>query len=174
MELLADLLKILIPAAVVLYGMFLVVQSFLNKQLAEQQAIAKNHHNEHTLQLQLQAYERFILFLERITPNQLLVRVQPRSTQVADFLQHLLSDIREEYNHNLAQQLYISHKNWVKLTQAKDDIVALIQQAATELPRDAPSVELSKKVMEKTLTKDTDTVTEAIIALKEEARRLFE
>lgn len=173
MELIADLLKILIPASVVLYGMFLVIQSFINKQLEEQRITLQNHNREHTLPLQLQAYERLILFLERITPNQLLLRVQPRSTQVADFLQLILTEIREEYNHNLAQQLYISHENWIKLTQAKDNTVALIQQAAKEVSPDAAAIELSKKVMEKTLANNTNMSTDVIIALKEEARKLF-
>lgn len=173
MELIADLLKILIPASVVLYGMFLVVQVFIAKQAEEQKLTMQNQDRQHTLPLQLQAYERLILFLERITPNQLLVRVQPRSMQAADFLPHLLTEIREEYNHNLAQQLYVSHENWVKLTQAKDNTVALIQQAATEVAPDAPAIELSKKVMEKTLSNESNIVIEAIIALKEEAQKLF-
>lgn len=174
MELIADLLKILLPAFIVLYGMFLVVQSFINKQLTEQKLRNNGRHSEHTLPLRLQAYERLILFLERITPNQLLVRVQPRSTQVSDFLPLLLSEIREEYNHNLAQQLYVSHENWVKLTKAKDNMVALIQQAATEVLPDAPAFELSKKIMEKALKNDNSAATEAIISLKAEAHQLFE
>lgn len=173
MELIADLLKILIPASLVLYGMFLTVQAFISKQLQEKELTIKQKLNGHTLPIQLQAFERLILFLERITPNQLLLRVQPRSVQVSDFLQLMLAEIREEYNHNLAQQLYVSHENWVKLTQAKDNLVATIQQAATEVPQDAAAIELSKKVMEKSLTDDDSAITLAIISLKEEAQSLF-
>ncbi len=173
MELLAELLKICIPALAVLYGMFLIVQSFLTKQIEEQKLSITKQIKEQTLPLQLQAFERLILFLERISPNQLLIRVQPQSIQVADFLPLLLAEIREEYNHNLAQQLYISHENWVKLTGAKDSMVAVIQQAANEIPRDAPAIELSKKVMEKTVEYEFQATSEAIIALKTEARQLF-
>lgn len=173
MELLAELLKIFIPAFAVLYGMFLVIQSFITKQIEEQKLATNKQIKEQTLPLQLQAFERLILFLERISPNQLLIRVQPQSIQVTDFLQLLLAEIREEYNHNLAQQLYISHESWVKLTQTKDSIVAIIQQAANEIPRDAPAIELSKKVMEKTFGTEFQATTEAIVALKTEARKLF-
>jgi hypothetical protein len=173
MELIADLLKILIPASLVLYGMYLTVQSFISRQLQEKELDIKQKLNEHTLPLQLQAYERLILFLERITPNQLLLRLQPQSVQVADFLQLLLSEIREEYNHNLAQQLYVSHENWQKLTKAKDGLVAMVQQAATEVSPDAAAIELSKKVIEKSLSNNDTATIEAIIALKEEAQKLF-
>lgn len=173
MELIGDLLKIIIPASVVLYGMYLTVQSFISKQLNEKELQIKQQLNEQTLPLQLQAYERLILFLERITPNQLLLRIQPHSVQSADFLPLLLSEIREEYNHNLAQQLYVSHENWLKLTKAKDGLVAMIQQAATEIPPDVAAIELSKKVMEKSLADSDTAIMEAIIALKEEAQQLF-
>lgn len=173
MEILADLLKILIPAAVVLYGMFLTIQSFISQQLKEKTLANKTKLNEHTLPIQLQAYERLILFLERITPNQLLLRVQPQSVQTADFLQLMLTEIREEYNHNLAQQLYISHENWQKLTKAKDGLVAMIQQAANEVPKDAAAIELSKKIMESSLSANSSQIAEAIISLKEEAQKLF-
>lgn len=173
MEIIADLLKILIPATLVLYGMYLTLQSFISRQLQEKELEAKIKLNEQTLPIRLQAYERLILFLERITPNQLLLRVQPRSEQVADFLHLMLAEIREEYNHNLAQQLYVSHENWTKLTQAKDGLVAMIQQAANEVPQDAPAIELSKKVMEKSLLTTDTMTTEALISLKEEAQSLL-
>lgn len=173
MEIAADLIKIFLPASIVLYGVYLTVQAFIAKQLDEKKIELASKNIEHVLPLRLQAYERLILFLERISPNQLLIRTQPKSTQVADFLQLMLIEIREEYNHNIAQQLYVSHENWMKLTQAKDGIVALIQQAASELPSDTAPIELSKKIMEKSLNNPENAVLDTIIALKNEAKALF-
>lgn len=174
MDLVTDLVKIIVPAALVLYGMFIAVQAILNKQLEEKKVEVRSKAMDIVLPLKLQAYERLLLFLERISPNQLLIRVQPASLQVADFLQSLMSDIREEYNHNIAQQLYVSHDSWENLTASKDNLVALIQQAATEVPLDAPAIELSKKIMEKTVRLDESITSTAIKMLKEEAQELFD
>ena len=173
MEIIGDLVKIIVPAAVVLYGMFLAVQAFLNKQLEEKKIELKGRLMDVTIPLRLQAYERLLLFLERISPAQLLVRLQPQSVQVSDFLQILLSEIREEYNHNLAQQLYVSHESWEALSAAKDEVTALIQRAAGEVPADAAAFELSKKVMEQSLHLKESLTLAAIKRLKVEARELF-
>ena len=75
MELAADLLKLLIPASLVLYGMYLTVRLLLQRDSERLRQEERNRYTDAVVPIRLQAYERIILFLERISPNNLLVRL---------------------------------------------------------------------------------------------------
>ncbi|NJX15420.1 hypothetical protein [Tamlana crocina] len=80
--------------------------------------------------LRLQAYERMALFLERISPSKLLIRVQPTSSSKEDYESLLIQNIEQEFEHNLSQQIYISDKCWNIITTAKNATIQLIRKAA--------------------------------------------
>jgi len=82
------------------------------------------------LPLRLQAYERMTLFLERISPNNLLVRVVPKSSNKEDYEALLVSTIEQEYDHNLTQQIYMSDECWNITTAAKNATIQLIRKAS--------------------------------------------
>ena len=112
MDLLIDLLKILGPAAIVLYASFLMVSSLLRARFDELQSTLKQKNQKELLPIKLQAYERIILLLERSNPNNLIPRLSQKEMN-ATVLQHLLiKEIRQEFNHNLAQQIYLSNEAW--------------------------------------------------------------
>ncbi|WJJ95589.1 hypothetical protein [Algibacter luteus] len=81
------------------------------------------------LPLRLQAYERMALFLERITPSKLLIRVTPISSNKNDYESLLIQAIEQEFEHNLSQQIYISDKCWSIVTTAKNATIQLIRKA---------------------------------------------
>lgn len=82
------------------------------------------------LPLRLQAYERLTLLMERINPSQLLVRVHPISTDKNDYQNYLIAQIEQEFEHNLAQQIYVSTKCWSILLTAKNATIQMIRVAA--------------------------------------------
>jgi hypothetical protein len=82
-----------------------------------------------SLPLRLQAYERMALFLERITPTKLLVRVTPTSSNKDDYEALLIATIEQEYEHNLSQQIYISDECWSITTAAKNATIQLLRKA---------------------------------------------
>jgi hypothetical protein len=83
----------------------------------------------HTLPIRLQAYERLALFLERIAPTKLLVRVNPTSSNKEDYESLLIQNIDQEYQHNLSQQIYVSDECWNITTAAKNATIQLIRKA---------------------------------------------
>jgi len=170
---LGDLVKILIPAACVMYAMYLVVKSFLNKEFERKLVELKIKNTEIILPLRLQAYERMALFLERISPSNLLLRTnQPDYT--AAHLQHLLiAAIREEFNHNLSQQVYISEQTWKIIRLSMDTIITSINNAYKSLPGEARSIELAKKIMDERMQKNEDPVQAALFCLKTEIQKVF-
>lgn len=82
------------------------------------------------LPLRLQSYERITLFLERMDPNKLLVRVRPYSESVEDYENLLIKNIEQEYEHNLTQQIYVSQECWNLVNAAKNATIHVIRQAA--------------------------------------------
>src|SRR6187402_2039783 len=108
MDLIPDLLKLLVPAGLVLYGMYVTVKLMLEREAEKQRVELKNRYASDVTPLRLQAYERMALFLERITPANLLLRLNGETSVALDLQQLLLREIREEYNHNVSQQIYMS------------------------------------------------------------------
>ena len=148
MDVLLEFAKLLIPAAAVLYGMYLVVKSFIQKELDKGLVDVKAKNVEVILPMRLQAYERISLFLERLSPNNLVIRVRDNSFSAVQFHQALVQDIREEYNHNLSQQIYVSDNAWNLVKGAKEEIISVINQSAEGLPPDTKSLELAKRIFE--------------------------
>ncbi|PNQ72630.1 hypothetical protein C1T31_10805 [Hanstruepera neustonica] len=79
--------------------------------------------------LRLQAYERMALFLERITPSKLLIRVHPNSSDKDSYESLLIQTIEQEFEHNLSQQIYLSDECWNIITAAKNATIQLIRKA---------------------------------------------
>ncbi|MGR3810661.1 DUF7935 family protein [Jiulongibacter sp. NS-SX5] len=173
MEIIGDLFKILIPSGFLLLGMFLLVRSFLTKQFEQRKLEIKAQSADSTINLRLQAYERMTLFLERITPNYLLLRLYENATQVNDFQALLLKEVREEYYHNLAQQIYIGPEVWDEIKSSMNTVLSMINQSAAELKADDPAINLSKKIFEKVVNDEVDPTSKALLMLKKEVHQLF-
>ncbi len=122
--------------------------------------------------IRLQAYERMVLFLERITPTSLVFRVQQPGQNALQLQTKMLQSIRDEYEHNLAQQLYISKEAWSMVKTAKEDMVKLINTAAAGVQPGSPGHELGKAVFNEMAKKKLTTET-AIGMLKNDIRNLF-
>ena len=84
---------------------------------------------KNALPLRLQAYERLALFLERINPAKLLIRIAPQSSNKFDYEEYLVSQIEVEYEHNLSQQIYVSEECWDIVTTAKNATIQMIRKA---------------------------------------------
>ena len=83
-----------------------------------------------TLPNRLQAYERMALFLERISPNKLIVRINPMSSNKEDYESLLIGNIEQEFEHNISQQIYISDECWSVICAAKNATIQLIRKAS--------------------------------------------
>ncbi|MCG8319125.1 MAG: hypothetical protein MI921_06455 [Cytophagales bacterium] len=173
MDALIDFGKILLPAGTVLYAMFLVVKSFLTKELEKKLIDIKIKNTETVLPIRLQAYERICLFLERISPNNLVVRLSNASLSAAQFQQVLITEIRQEFNHNLSQQVYLSDEAWEMVKNAMEDIVSVVNVAAQQVKSDDKSVDLAKRVFELMMEKNNDPIAVALKKVKDEIRTSF-
>lgn len=173
MNALIEFAKILIPASVVLYAVYLMVRSFIAKEIELKKLEVRSRSIETILPVRLQAYERITLFLERISPQNLLVRLNAPSLTARDFHKMLLDEIRNEYNHNVSQQVYMSEVVWSLVKNAKEDLVILINDASTQVHGEATSIEYAKRIFELALEKNVDPIGHAMSELKKEIQQTF-
>ncbi|MEQ9403083.1 MAG: hypothetical protein RIM99_05815 [Cyclobacteriaceae bacterium] len=173
MEMVYDLLKITIPAILVLYLAYLLVRSFLQKQLDEIAFGVRQKNQEIVVPIRLQAYERIVLLLERITPGNLLSRLGNSDYSAEEFQQILIHEIRNEVNHNLSQQVYMSDSAWTYVTTAVEQTISLINSSVSGLDQKAKGIELAKAVLENAAREEMDTSGQAIKFIKEEIQQIF-
>ncbi|PKV51643.1 hypothetical protein ATE84_3733 [Aquimarina sp. MAR_2010_214] len=119
-----------------------------------------------SLPLRLQAYERMILFLERISPGNLLTRIAPISENKKDYESLLTHTIDQEFEHNLTQQIYVSDECWNTLKASKNATIALIRKTA--LKEDVDSADKMREVILTELIEKGAPSDTAIAIIKEE------
>ena len=136
---------VIIPALVILSFIHYLFRKEFDKYLGlkfNQQAI-----NDQLLSLKLQAHERIIVFVERINPSNILIRLHQQGISVADLQSLVINEINSEYQHNITQQLYINDETWNVVRKLKEDTISMIGNAAQGLSPEATGVDLSKKVL---------------------------
>jgi hypothetical protein len=173
MEILIEFGKLLIPALLVLYAMYLTVKSVLEKDIEKKEVDLKIKNYETILPLRLQAYERIALLLERITPNNIMLRLNNPGLSAKEFQIILVKEIRDEYNHNLSQQIYIDEETWVLVRKAIEDTINLINQSAMNLKDEAKSMDLIKAVFADIMQNEVDSVKHALSQLKKEVSQFY-
>jgi len=173
MEVIIEFGKILLPASILLYGVYLLVRSFIQKEIDLKRLEVRGRSIETVLPNRLQAYERIALFLERISPQNLLIRLSSPGMTAREFHQLLLGEIRNEYNHNVSQQVYMSEEVWNFAKNAKEDLIVTINDAASEMNGEATSLDLSKKIFERSVNKPVDPIAHALTELKKEIQQTF-
>ncbi len=160
-----------LPAVIVFLTAWYILKEFFKQENMKRQFQLLEEKQKISLPVRLQAYERIILLLERITPGSLVMRVHKPNLSVKQFQQLLAQSIRDEFDHNLSQQLYISIEAWEKVKGAKEEMLRQINTAAARLPEDATSTDLSKKILEMSVEKSA--TRKALDFIKTEARKVF-
>jgi hypothetical protein len=174
MDAFLEILKIILPAAAVFFAAYLTVQRFLdNDQKRRDHELKKNNQNT-TTPLRLQAYERMVIFLERIHPNSLIVRVNKHGYNAHQLHMELIKTIKSEYEHNLAKQIYVSYNTWELVKTTKEEISKLINISATKVPHDNSSNDLAMMILNFTSNLDKKLPNEvALEYIKKEVSQLF-
>lgn len=123
------------------------------------------------LPIRLQAYERIVLFLERINPINLMMRVEPNSLDPQSYATLLVHTIQTEYEHNIAQQIYFTPESWEIILKAKNSIITQIRRFSIEGEVKSGEELRTKLLHELTQTESASAV--AIGIIKEELKRVF-
>lgn len=125
-----DLFLYVIPAIITGVVAYYFFKEHTKNEDGRRRFLLKKDLQVNAMPLRLQAYERMALFLERLKPSKLLIRISPTSTNKENYEALLIQSIEEEFEHNLSQQIYVSDKCWSIITAAKNATIQLIRKAA--------------------------------------------
>lgn len=118
----------LLPAVIVGLVSYYFFKSYIKNEENRRRYLIHKENQKHALPLRLQAYERMTLFLERISPGNLVTRVKPVNSSKDDYEQLLIQHIEQEFEHNLAQQIYLSSKCWSAIRASKNATISIIRK----------------------------------------------
>lgn len=168
MDIFFDILKYALPSVFLLILAYMMLSNFMENEDKRRAYFLRKETQKSSIPSRLAAYERLALFLERITPSQLIVRVSSRGLNVRQYQSLLVKTIRSEYEHNVSQQIYISDRAWKYIVTSKSAIVSVINQIAGEMDPELPGIELGKKVINHFMEMDSEPSRKALSYLKSE------
>ncbi|MBI1289250.1 MAG: hypothetical protein GC178_16915 [Flavobacteriales bacterium] len=168
-----EILKYTVPSGIVFATAYFLLKKFLEEQREITIIQAKAGAKSEMIPTRLQAYERLVLFLERIEPNQMIPRVHLPAMTSGVFKRELQRTIREEFEHNLTQQLYVSAEAWNKVIESKNAVNQLIELAAKNVGENTTGVQFSSVLFEILSKAGVSPTSGAINVLKAEARQLL-
>ena len=173
MELIIEILKITIPGLIVAIAMYQLVKTHTERDYKLRLLELKQKNGEVVIPIRLQAYERIVLLLERITPSNLLLRVSGSGHTASDYHRMLLSEIRNEFSHNMSQQVYMSEQAWQQVKHAREEVVNLINRTYQYMPDKSKGTDLAKRILESILSTENDPTARAINFVKQEIAQVF-
>ncbi|WP_026933893.1 hypothetical protein [Christiangramia echinicola] len=125
-----DFIYAILPAIVIGLLSFYFFHTYFKGEENRRRFLILRENQKTALPIRLQAYERFALFLERISPGKILFRVKATSEDLDMYSNLLIASIEQEFEHNIAQQIYVSNECWDYVKTAKNATISMIRNAA--------------------------------------------
>lgn len=168
-----EIFKYILPALFVLLATWLVMHRFYKSEAEKRLWELKRLSQKEISPLRMRAYERLALLLERTTPEHMLLDMNLAEMTILQVQQQLVQTIRQEYEHNISQQIYVSDELWTMIENAKIQTVAFVGSVAQQLPQDSTSLDFAKTLIT-AYRSNGDTPNDlAMNALKAEAQQLM-
>lgn len=168
-----QVLNFLIPSLIV----FGVTYYLIDKLLSEQRKIRllelKKTHVKEITPIKLQAYERLTMYLDRISPENLVVRFSKSGQSAAQLRNELIQSVSTEYNHNISQQIYVSDDAWTMIKAVRDQILNVIEDCYRDCTDQDSGPDLGKKILTKLISENYNGTQRAIELLKKEIEIVF-
>jgi hypothetical protein len=173
MELLADILKITIPALMVFFTAWILLRNMISsdQDRRRQELILQNSRT--VTPIRLQAYERIILYLERISLESLLVRISTSEMNASQLHTVMLTTIRSEFEHNLSQQIYMTPQAWEVVKNARSNMIKIINSEAEKMAPESSGLALSRQLLETIMELEKEPTRAAIDFIKAEVAKML-
>lgn len=173
METFYDIIKITIPALLVFLTAWVLLRNLMKNDQDKRRQDLILQNSRTVTPIKLQAYERIILFLERVSLESLLVRVNTPGMKAAQLHSALLTTIRSEFEHNLSQQIYMSPQAWEVVRNARSNMIKIINSEFEKTKQSDNAMEFSKRLLESVMEMDIEPTRAAIDYIKGEVGRMI-
>lgn len=148
MDIVLQLALIIIPAGAVLLTTIFFLRRETAKEIRNMQIELKKERQEYFLPSRVEAYQRAVLLMERIHPNSLVMRLHNPGLPAKALQAEFLKAIREEYDHNVAQQIFVSPHAWQMVKNSKEETIKIINIAGNQMSAVSTGMDLSAKIFE--------------------------
>lgn len=148
LSVISNVLLVTIPAVTIGAGLYLVIRAYIQRDQELRLLEIRAATGKETRLLRLQAYERMVLFLERISPAAVISRSLDSDMVNHELQLAMIRDIKSEFEHNLSQQLYISSDAWNLIVSAKNEIIKAIGMIASHMPADTTGPQVARVILE--------------------------
>lgn len=170
MEVFLEILKYILPSLVVFAAVYYIQKQYLEKEYNLKMLELKAKYSKDAIPLKLQAYERLLLFCDRIRLPNLVLRLKTPGMTADQMKNSMVIAVQKEYEHNMAQQLYTSPKLWEIIELSKNNVISQITDPGLNTNEHLSADVYVKELMKKNISNSSDTVNLAIKAIKEEAK----
>lgn len=150
-----------------------VVWLFLLDRRHERQHHYRTHVMKEVTPLRLQAYERLTLYLDRIQPDNMALREQPNAASAKDLYLLMFNDVRQEFEHNVAMQIYVSEASWQRVVRAREEVVKTLKNTIDEVPPTVNPMEFAAEFIERGRNSCDFYVSRAKNGLRDDVQGLF-
>lgn len=168
-----DILKIVLPAILVLLTAYLLIDKLLSNEIKRRNFELRKESLATLTPIRLRAYERLVLVLERTTPATLILNVAKPGMTNMELHTELLAGIRQEFSHNLSQQIYVSNEIWTCIRSAQESLLRLVNTCASKCNPANTANELAERIIQVYNASDQTPTEVAIELLKKEVRLYF-
>ena len=168
-----DILKIVLPSLIVFLTAYLLIDKLLHNEGKRRMFDLRKESQSILTPIRLRAYERLILVLERTTPATMIVDVAKPGMTNTELHTQLLASIRQEFSHNLSQQIYVSNEIWVCIRSAQESLLRLVNTCAAQFNPENSASELAERIIQVYNSSEQTPTEMAIELLKKEVRQYF-
>ena len=168
---LIELLSYTLPAIITGFVAYYFFNLHTKNEEGRRRYLLNKDTQKDALPLRLQAFERMTLFLERINPGKLLIRISPNTEDKNDYENLLISNIEQEFEHNLTQQIYMSDECWTVIVTAKNATIQMIRRTNMSDRVDTAN-KLREVIMNDLMDKQSPSAV-ALSYIKNEVKYLF-
>ena len=169
-----EMLKYILPATIVFITVHFLLKTFFENEYQRRNINLKAENVKLVTPIKLQAYERLVVLMERMTPNSLIFRVTKQGISASQLKVDLIADIQSEFNHNVSPQIYVSPQTWQMVRIAKEEMINIINIAYSQLGPNAVGFDLSKAVFQMIIEMESIPTQKALDFLRKEFHLIFD
>ncbi|NWJ50631.1 MAG: hypothetical protein HXX14_07190 [Bacteroidetes bacterium] len=164
---------LVVPSLLVIFAVYLMLQNFLQIETEKNRKLLAIENRKIALPVQLQAYERLALLMERIAPVALVLRISRPGLTVLQLQQEMVSSIHSEFEHNLSQQIYVSADCWTLIKSTVAETIRLVHSTAGQMDPESDAATFSALFIQNVLELNNNQTEQTLTLLRSEASGLF-
>jgi hypothetical protein len=164
---------LVVPSLLVIFAVYMMLQNFLHIETEKNLKLLAIENRKISLPMQLQAYERLALLMERIAPVALVLRISRPGMTVIQLQKEMIGSIHSEFEHNLSQQIYVSTDCWTFIKSVVEETIRQVHSTAGQLTPESDAATFSALFMQNVLEQNNNQTEQTLTLLRSEASKLF-